>query len=117
MRSRRAPVRLLTLLRRSSSSLTAWHAGSRARHVRGLPRDTPPLELRLDGAASVGWRTDGQSDVLQESYRVTHNRDIVPSVPIQLMGFHHVPREVRPWGHVSKCSVDGAIEHTLCQLA
>ena len=33
--------------------------------------------------------------MLQESYRVTHNRDIVPSVPLQLMGFHHVPREVR----------------------
>ena len=31
---------------------------------------------------------------LQESFRVTHNRDIVPSVPLQLMGFHHVPREV-----------------------
>lgn len=25
---------------------------------------------------------------------MTHNRDIVPSVPLQLMGFHHVPREV-----------------------
>jgi Lipase (class 3) len=34
------------------------------------------------------------SPVLQESYRVTHNRDIVPSVPLQIMGFHHVAREV-----------------------
>ena len=34
---------------------------------------------------------------LQESYRVTHNRDIVPSVPLQIMGFHHVAREVGCW--------------------
>ena len=26
--------------------------------------------------------------------RVTHNRDIVPSVPLQIMGFHHVPNEI-----------------------
>lgn len=31
---------------------------------------------------------------LQESVRVTHNRDIVPSVPPQYVGFHHVSREV-----------------------
>ena len=30
----------------------------------------------------------------QESVRVTHNRDIVPSVPPQFVGFHHVAREV-----------------------
>lgn len=30
----------------------------------------------------------------QESFRITHNRDIVPSVPLQIMGFRHVPREV-----------------------
>jgi hypothetical protein len=29
-----------------------------------------------------------------ESWRFTHARDIVPSVPVQLMGFHHVSREV-----------------------
>jgi hypothetical protein len=29
-----------------------------------------------------------------ESWRLTHNRDIVPSVPLQIMGFHHVSREV-----------------------
>lgn len=26
---------------------------------------------------------------------MTHNRDIVPSVPLQIMGFHHIAREVR----------------------
>ena len=31
---------------------------------------------------------------VQESVRVTHNRDIVPSVPPQYVGFHHVSREV-----------------------
>lgn len=29
-----------------------------------------------------------------ESWRFTHGRDIVPSVPPQLLGFHHVSREV-----------------------
>ncbi len=28
-------------------------------------------------------------------WRFTHNRDMVPSVPIQLMGFRHVAQEVR----------------------
>ncbi|KAG2434517.1 hypothetical protein HYH02_012184 [Chlamydomonas schloesseri] len=28
------------------------------------------------------------------SWRFTHNRDVVPSVPLQLMGFQHVAREV-----------------------
>jgi len=31
---------------------------------------------------------------IQESYRFTHNRDIVPSVPLEIMGFHHIAREV-----------------------
>jgi hypothetical protein len=32
--------------------------------------------------------------IVTESVRVTHNRDIVPSVPLQIMGFHHVPTEI-----------------------
>ncbi|DBA78087.1 TPA: hypothetical protein ACH3X2_008060 [Trebouxia sp. C0005] len=32
--------------------------------------------------------------IVNESVRVTHNRDIVPSVPPQYVGFHHVAREV-----------------------
>lgn len=32
--------------------------------------------------------------VPQESWRFTHNRDIVPSWPPQWVGFHHLPREV-----------------------
>lgn len=32
--------------------------------------------------------------IVNESVRVTHNRDIVPSVPPQFVGFHHVAREV-----------------------
>jgi len=31
---------------------------------------------------------------ITESWRFTHGRDIVPSVPLQLMGFHHVSREI-----------------------
>lgn len=45
---------------------------------------------------------------VQESWRLTHNRDIVPSVPLQLMGFHHVPREV--W----EVSFDGHTVLGLC---
>lgn len=32
--------------------------------------------------------------VVDESWRFTHNRDVVPSLPPQLMGFHHTAREV-----------------------
>jgi hypothetical protein len=28
------------------------------------------------------------------TWRVTHAHDVVPSVPVRLMGFHHVPTEV-----------------------
>ena len=66
-------------------------------------------------------RTDHDVRV-QESVRVTHNRDIVPSVPPQYVGFHHVSREVwqldgekyfgtkayLPW------VCDGSGEDTLC---
>eukprot|EP00877_Chromochloris_zofingiensis_P002736 jgi/Chrzof1/12463/Cz06g35080.t1 len=31
---------------------------------------------------------------ITDSWRFTHGRDIVPSVPLQLMGFHHVSKEV-----------------------
>lgn len=34
------------------------------------------------------------NNMVNESVRVTHNRDIVPSVPPQYVGFHHVSREV-----------------------
>ncbi|KAG2493000.1 hypothetical protein HYH03_008664 [Edaphochlamys debaryana] len=34
------------------------------------------------------------STFVDVSWRFTHNRDIVPSVPLQLMGFQHVAREV-----------------------
>jgi hypothetical protein len=34
------------------------------------------------------------SRYINESWRFTHNRDVVPSVPLMLMGFHHVSREV-----------------------
>jgi hypothetical protein len=32
---------------------------------------------------------------VNETWRFTHNRDVVPSLPPQLIGFHHVAREVR----------------------
>ncbi|PNH11480.1 Lipase [Tetrabaena socialis] len=46
------------------------------------------------------------------SWRFTHNRDIVPSVPMQLMGFHHVAREV--WEvDVEDPSIAGGVERKL----
>ena len=33
-------------------------------------------------------------DYVSESFRFTHNCDVVPSLPPQLIGFHHVAREV-----------------------
>lgn len=48
------------------------------------------------GSPRVG--NDAYADLFKsyvdESWRFTHNRDVVPSVPLQLMGFHHVSREV-----------------------
>ena len=31
---------------------------------------------------------------MQESIRVTHNRDVVPAWPPEVVGFHHVAREI-----------------------
>lgn len=42
---------------------------------------------------NVGWQALFNEHV-DESWRFTHNRDVVPSLPPQLMGFHHVAREV-----------------------
>lgn len=38
---------------------------------------------------------------VQVRWRFTHNRDMVPSVPIQLMGFRHVAQEVSTTGSSS----------------
>ncbi len=43
---------------------------------------------------NLAWEQLFQEHVV-ESWRFTHNRDIVPSLPPRLLGFHHVPREVR----------------------
>ncbi|MEW5319665.1 MAG: hypothetical protein WDW38_010805 [Sanguina aurantia] len=48
------------------------------------------------GAPRVGNQAYQELFNLQiaESWRFTHGRDIVPSVPLQYMGFHHVSNEV-----------------------
>ena len=51
------------------------------------------------------------------TWRVTHAHDIVPSVPIQLMGFHHVPTEVFYAPHLSSgppAVCDGSGEDVKC---
>ena len=48
-------------------------------------------------------------------YRVTHWRDPVPHVPLELMGFHHVPREVWYNSNSSSYQVcDGSGEDDKC---
>jgi hypothetical protein len=48
------------------------------------------------GAPRVGNSVfaDFFSQQITDAWRFTHGRDIVPSVPLQLMGFHHVSREI-----------------------
>jgi len=42
---------------------------------------------------NLAWQKTFNS-VVKESWRFTHNRDIVPSLPPELMGFRHLAREV-----------------------
>lgn len=50
------------------------------------------------------------ASMVTESWRFTHGRDIVPSVPPQLLGFHHVSREV--W-LMDVAGDDGVVEERL----
>lgn len=56
----------------------------------------PDIRLYTFGSPRVGNDifADFFKTAIQESYRFTHNRDIVPSVPLQIMGFHHIAQEV-----------------------
>eukprot|EP00879_Flechtneria_rotunda_P002634 GHRR01002836.1.p1 GENE.GHRR01002836.1~~GHRR01002836.1.p1 ORF type:complete len:374 (+),score=82.49 GHRR01002836.1:316-1437(+) len=58
--------------------------------------DLQDIKVYTFGSPRVGNTVFAQffNTHITESWRFTHGRDIVPSVPPQLMGFHHVPREV-----------------------
>jgi len=58
--------------------------------------DLPDIHLFTFGAPRVGnWAFAAKlSDMLTESWRFTHNRDIVPTVPWITMGFWHSAQEV-----------------------
>ena len=73
---------------------------------KSLPPPPPPPPPRAR-AFVAGVRTFGSprvGDILfaaayravlgDRTWRVTHAHDVVPSVPVRLMGFHHVPTEV-----------------------
>jgi hypothetical protein len=65
----------------------------------------------------VGGTTDPLRYVhcVQESWRFTHNRDLVPVWPPQWVGFHHLPREV--WQvDVDGAGVSRAVALTLLKL-
>ena len=58
--------------------------------------DPPDLRVVTFGSPRVGNSVFGDFFNMQvaESWRFTHGRDIVPSLPPTLMGFRHVSREV-----------------------
>lgn len=58
--------------------------------------DVPDVRVYTFGAPRIGDAVFQEffNDYMNESWRFTHNRDMVPSVPLQLMGFHHVAQEV-----------------------
>lgn len=68
------------------------------------------------------------NDHVVESWRFTHNRDVVPSLPPSLIGFHHLAREVRLLSSMcvvlqecrdmpcSDCMLDGAQGLLACSL-
>jgi predicted lipase len=72
----------------------------------------PDVKVYTFGSPRVGNSVFEQffASLMTESWRFTHGRDIVPSVPPQLFGFHHVSREV--W-LVDVASGDGIIEQQL----
>lgn len=93
------------------SELMAAHPGSRlvatGHSMGGALAQLAGLELKFaHNASRVTVFTFGAPRVgnlayqqlfnlyIDESWRFTHNRDIVPSVPLQIMGFQHVAREV-----------------------
>jgi len=82
----------------------AFGAGGAASAPPPPPPPPPPPRAR---ALVEGVRTFGSprvGDILfaaayravlgDRTWRVTHAHDVVPSVPVRLMGFHHVPTEV-----------------------
>lgn len=58
--------------------------------------DLPDVKSYTFGAPRLGNSvfSDFFNEHVTEAWRFTHGRDIVPSVPPQLFGFHHVSREV-----------------------
>eukprot|EP01062_Namystynia_karyoxenos_P058471 TRINITY_DN49_c0_g5_i1.p1 TRINITY_DN49_c0_g5~~TRINITY_DN49_c0_g5_i1.p1 ORF type:complete len:433 (+),score=158.36 TRINITY_DN49_c0_g5_i1:72-1301(+) len=57
---------------------------------------TPAVHLYTLGSPRVGDKVFGYNlhSALAASWRMTHNKDIVPHVPLRAMGFDHVGREV-----------------------
>lgn len=58
--------------------------------------DLPDVKVYTFGSPRLGNSvfSDFFNEHVTEAWRFTHGRDIVPSVPPQLLGFHHVSREV-----------------------
>ena len=93
----------------------------------GGPKSPPPPPPRRAPASVTGVRTFGSprvGDILfaaayaavlgDRTWRVTHAHDVVTSVPVRLMGFHHVPTEVFYPGADAKTDGDDAAQPVLC---
>jgi predicted lipase len=61
-----------------------------------IEHDLKDVKVFTFGAPRLGNSvfSDFFNEHVTEAWRFTHGRDIVPSVPPQLFGFHHVSREV-----------------------
>ncbi|KAG2423394.1 hypothetical protein HXX76_015359 [Chlamydomonas incerta] len=102
---------LQTTFAAAVAELVAAHPGSRlvgiGHSMGGALAQLAAIEFKLAyngthatvytfGAPRVGNLAYQQlfNSFIDVSWRFTHNRDVVPSVPLQLMGFQHVAREV-----------------------
>eukprot|EP00198_Chlamydomonas_reinhardtii_P009629 XP_001698966.1 predicted protein [Chlamydomonas reinhardtii] len=119
----------LTTFSAAVSELVAAHPGSRlvgiGHSMGGALAQLAAIESKLAhngthttvytfGAPRVGNLAYQQlfNSFIDVSWRFTHNRDVVPSVPLQLMGFQHVAREV--WEvDVDDPSAAGGVERKL----
>lgn len=76
-------------------SLGGAMASIAAPHLKAL-HGLPDVRLWTFGSPRTGnlMFTTLIEEFMSESVRLTHGHDIVPSLPIALFGYHHVPREV-----------------------
>eukprot|EP00755_Sulcionema_specki_P024945 Sspe_Gene.82218::Locus_53875_Transcript_1_2_Confidence_0.400_Length_1173::g.82218::m.82218 len=66
---------------------------------------------RVGNTAFAGWY---MKTVTHSEYRMVHDKDIVPHLPLEDMGFHHVGREVWEMKNKTYVMCDGSGEDPTC---